>query len=68
MSGQTVEEVFGLFSLDECGLLVFVSLGPGAKLLKLMNTYYPELDPELFAKHPFGRCLFYFDLIIQTKQ
>lgn len=33
-----------------------------------MNTYYPELDPELLAKHPFCSCLFYLYLIIQTEQ
>lgn len=40
----------------------------GSQLLKLMNTYYPELDPEVLAKHPLCRCLFYLYLIIQTEQ
>lgn len=63
-----MEEIFALFTLAGCSLLVFISFGPGARLLKLMNTYYPELDPELFAKHPFYGCLFYLYLIIQTEQ
>lgn len=67
-SGQTVEEILGLFTLAGCGLLVFISFAPEARLLKLMNTYYPELDPELPAKHPFCSCLFYLYLIIQTEQ
>lgn len=65
---ETVEEISGLFTLAGCGLLVFISFGPGATLLKLMNTYYPELDLELLAKHPLCSCLFYLYLIIQTEQ
>lgn len=60
------KEIFGLFTLAGCGLLVFISFGPGARLLNLMNTYYPELDPEL-PKHPLCGCLFYLYLIIQTE-
>ena len=67
-SRQTVEEIFSLFTLAGCGLLVFISFGPGARPLKLMNTYYPELDLELLAKHPLCSCLFYLYVIIQTEQ
>lgn len=48
--------------------VVFISFAPGAMLLKLMNTYYLKLDPELLAKHLFCSCLFYLYLIIQTEQ
>lgn len=68
LSRQTVGEIFGLFTLAVCGLLVFISFGPGARLLNLMNTYYPELDHELPAKHPLCSCLFNLYLIIQTEQ
>lgn len=63
-----MEAIFGLFTLAGCGLLVVISFGAGARLLKLMNTYYPELDSELLAKHPLCSCLFYLYLIIQTEQ
>lgn len=32
-SRQTVEEIFGLFTLPGFGLLVFISFGPGASYL-----------------------------------
>lgn len=36
---------FSLFTFAGCGLLVFISFAAGAGLLKLMNTYYPDVGP-----------------------
>lgn len=54
---QWLRSVVYLFTA-ECPPLVFISFAPGARPLKLMNTYYLELDPELAAKHPICSCLF----------